>query len=142
MLLTLGYGSYTQTSFIEALRSLGVQTLVDVRESPRSRKPGFAGRALDRRLAEHGIAYVHVRELGAPPALREELRRCGDHAAFLAAYDRHLDAQEDAVSRLADLAREATVAAMCLETDPARCHRSILAARVRGRWPELEVVVH
>jgi uncharacterized protein (DUF488 family) len=118
-----------------------VQLLVDVRESPRSRKPGFAGAALARRLAARGIDYLHLRELGAPPALREELRRTGDIAAFLAAYAAHLEQQAEALQRLASLAATATVAVMCLETDPSRCHRSVVARYLRERWPAVEVVV-
>ena len=140
MLYTLGYASYTQSAFIEQLAALGVHTLVDVRESPRSRKPGFGGAALQRRLAEHGIDYVHLRSLGAPRPLRDALAASGDREAFLRDYAAHA-AQQDEIERLAALAREGVVAAMCLETDPALCHRSVLAAIVKERWPGIEVVV-
>jgi uncharacterized protein (DUF488 family) len=141
VLLTIGYGGYTQTAFIDALVAAGVETLADVRQSPRSRKPGFSGGPLARRLAERGIRYLHLPELGAPPALRQALAGGLDFASFLAAYREHASAQTEALERLAALARDGVVAATCLETDPALCHRGVLATIVRERWPEIEVVV-
>ena len=47
------------------LRSAGVQTLIDVRRFPGSRRhPQFTRAALAATLQEAGIAYVHEVELG------------------------------------------------------------------------------
>jgi hypothetical protein len=45
--------------------------LIDVRDVPLSRKPGFSKSALQANLEAHGIAYVHLKGLGDPKPGRE-----------------------------------------------------------------------
>src|SRR4051794_41609404 len=50
---------------VDTLREAGVQTLVDVRRFPGSRRnPQFGRAALEATLAEAGIRYRHAEELG------------------------------------------------------------------------------
>jgi uncharacterized protein (DUF488 family) len=92
-------------------------------------------------LAQHGISYEHRRRLGTPPDLRA-LYRAGRVAEAAAAYRLHLE--DTAADELADLARELdsgpATALLCLEADPAECHRSVVADALRRRSPALLVV--
>ncbi|MBX6745513.1 MAG: DUF488 domain-containing protein, partial [Acetobacteraceae bacterium] len=65
-LFTIGYEQATPATLIEALRTAGVRTLVDVRALANSRRPGFSKRALAAALEEAGIGYEHLRALGTP----------------------------------------------------------------------------
>nr|WP_246504024.1 DUF488 domain-containing protein [Plastoroseomonas arctica] len=116
---------------IGALRGAGVQTLVDVRALANSRKPGFAKRALSEALAGAGITYVHEKLLGTPAEGRAAVR-AGRPAVMREIFAVHLRGaeQQDALARLGARARAERVCLLCLEADPAHCHRTLVAEAV------------
>ena len=62
---TIGHGTRTADELIETLREARVETLVDVRRFPGSRRnPQFGQTALAVELESASIAYVHVPGLG------------------------------------------------------------------------------
>jgi uncharacterized protein (DUF488 family) len=130
-LYTIGYEGCTITALIAQLKTAGVTVLCDVRDLPLSHKHGFSKRGLAETLGRAGIGYRHLKRLGAPKLVRHRYRADHDWPAFGAAYRRHLAAQKDALRDLAETARAETVCLLCFEADPLRCHRSIVAARVR-----------
>jgi len=136
-LATVGYEGATVDSFLKALQDAGVDLVVDVRAVANSRKPGFAKTRLSSNLRKAGIGYVHLRGLGTPAEGRAAAR-AGRHADMFAIYREHLVtavAQTDLV-RLTELVRsEQTVCLLCLESDPAHCHRSLVADAVASELP-------
>ena len=50
------------------LREHDIETVVDVRELPLSRKPGFSKKTLAATLNLSGLDYVHISALGLPEA--------------------------------------------------------------------------
>ena len=62
----LGYEGRDVDAFVRDIIAMGMATLVDVRLNPISREPGFSRRRLSEVLAEHGIGYVHLPQLGNP----------------------------------------------------------------------------
>ena len=130
-LFTIGYEDATPARLIEALHGAGVTTLVDVRALANSRKPGFAKTALSAALAEAGIGYQHVKALGTPAEGRAAVRagRPAEMRRIFGAHLAGLEAQA-ALAGLADQARRETVCLLCLEADPARCHRTLVAEAV------------
>jgi uncharacterized protein (DUF488 family) len=73
-LYTIGYEKARLADVVAALSSAGVATLIDVRDRPISRRPGFSKRQLAA-AEEAGIRYVGLRALGTPPEGREAGRR-------------------------------------------------------------------
>ncbi|WP_043336753.1 DUF488 domain-containing protein [Belnapia moabensis] len=130
-LFTIGYEDATPARLIEALHGAGVTTLVDVRALANSRKPGFAKTALSAALAEAGIGYQHVKALGTPAEGRAAVRaeRPGEMRRIFGAHLAGLEPQA-ALAALTDRARHETVCLLCLEADPARCHRTLVAEAV------------
>lgn len=126
---TIGYEGAALHDFIATLRHVGVDVLVDVRELPISRRKGFSKRQLNEAMAEAGIGYRHVRELGSPKPIRDKLRRDGNYPSFFAAYAEYLDTQDDLLHSLA-AELVGNVALMCYERDPKTCHRSTVADRL------------
>src|SRR4051795_13242707 len=62
---TIGHGTRPAQELVETLRGASVETLVDVRRFPGSRRhPQFNRDALAETVAAAGIAYVHAVELG------------------------------------------------------------------------------
>ncbi|HWP24818.1 MAG TPA: DUF488 domain-containing protein [Xanthobacteraceae bacterium] len=137
-LYTIGYEGTNIARFVEALARAGVKTLVDVRALPLSRKKGFSKGSLAKRLSREGIQYVHFPELGTPKAGRVAAR-AGRRKEFrrICALQLKTEAAKAALAELRQHATKAPTCLMCLERDPAQCHRSMilraLGARVVGR---------
>jgi len=137
-IFTIGYENVTVAEFITALQHANVERVVDVRALPLSRRPGFSKTALRAALAEAGIEYAHLKALGTPAAGREAAR-AGRHADLVRIYTGQLELPEAIAqsAQMLDQARERPSAVMCLERDPAQCHRTLLLAAVA---PDAEVV--
>lgn len=125
-LLTIGYEGADFHDFLATLEVLGVTTLLDIRELPISRRPGFAKTALRAGLAGVGIDYRHEPRLGSPKAIRYQLRDDGDYPRFFRDFGRYLNTQADLLN---DLAGEltGTVVLLCYERDHTTCHRRAVA---------------
>lgn len=128
---TIGYENATPASLVAALRQARILTLVDVRAIANSRKPGFSKRALSAALDEAGIGYVHMKPLGTPAAGREAARS-GKPEVMRRIFAAHLAGTEPqaALADLTDLAKRQAVCLLCLEADPAQCHRTLVAEAI------------
>jgi uncharacterized protein (DUF488 family) len=133
-LYTIGYEKTRLPDVVAALQEAGVATLIDVRDRPISRRPGFSKRQLAATLDEAGIRYVGLRALGTPPEGREAGRR-RDWDRFWHIVEEKLATAEAelALAEAADIARGAPSCLLCYEADWHGCHRrriaEILAAR-------------
>ena len=137
-IFTIGYEGTTVGEFIAALHRAGVRRLIDVRALPLSRRPGFSKTALRGALEEAGIEYVHLKALGTPADGRAAAR-AGRHADLERIYAGQLELPE-AIAQSAQmlaLANEMPSALLCMEREPAHCHRTLLLDAVA---PEAEVV--
>jgi len=128
---TIGYEGTDIDRFVKALKAVGVTTLADVRAVALSRKKGFSKSALQARLEEEGIAYVHFVALGDPKPGRDAAR-AGQHDAFRKIYSRHLEteAAAAALQSLAGLVASEPTCLLCFERDPFVCHRSLITNRL------------
>ena len=129
-LFTIGYVGMRLEPFLQVLQARQIEVVVDTRWSAWSRNDGFCQAPLRRALVSRRIAYRHRPELGASPELRHRLEADGDWAAFVAAYDATLTRQSDLLRSVAASAQTHRVCLLCLEHEPAHCHRSILAERL------------
>ena len=126
-LYTIGYEGMAVAMFIQRLRAFGVSTLIDVRELPLSRRPGYSKNRLRIELSEAGIAYLHAPMLGCPRDIRHRYRDDNDWAAYTRDFLRYLETQEQTVQELAKFARSTTVCLLCYEADFNTCHRTYVA---------------
>ena len=138
---TIGYERLLPGALVAELEAAGVRRLIDVRYRPQSRRAGMSKTRLGALLGEHGIRYEHRRALGTPPDLRY-LYKHGQIAEGAAGFATHIEAtaaaELDALS--AELDAAPPTALMCLEADPATCHRRVLTDALRRRRPDLRVV--
>ncbi|WP_076068700.1 DUF488 family protein [Sphingomonas montana] len=135
---TIGYEGATQAELVATLTAAGVETLIDVRAVPLSRRPGFSKNVLAAGLKEAGIGYLLLKALGTPPEGREAARK-GRHDVLERVYAGQLELPEAMVAA-AQMLEEAAArpsALLCFERDPKGCHRSILIARTA---PHADVV--
>jgi len=126
-IFTIGYEGTTVPEFIAALQSAGVQRVIDIRALPLSRRPGFSKSPLKAALAEAGIEYVHLKALGTPSEGRTAAR-AGRHADMARIYAGQLELPEAIAqsAQMLELAREKPSALLCMEREPAHCHRTLL----------------
>jgi uncharacterized protein (DUF488 family) len=140
-LWTIGYERLLPGALAAELEHAGIRRLIDVRYRPQSRRQGMSKTRLGALLAEHGIAYEHRRSLGTPPDLRWlfKNRRVAEGRESFRAHIEETAAEElDALA--AELDTAPRTAFLCLEEDPAECHRRVLAEQLLVRRPDLEVV--
>jgi uncharacterized protein (DUF488 family) len=140
-LWTIGYERLLPEALVAELEAAGVRRVIDVRFRPQSRRPGMSKTRLGDLLAEHGISYESRRELGTPPDLRV-LFRAGRTAEARAAFRKHVETAAAAeIDALADeLPGAPPTALLCLEADPAVCHRRVLTEALARRRADLEVI--
>ncbi|MGC9668793.1 DUF488 family protein [Planosporangium sp. 12N6] len=138
MLFTVGHGARSIDAFTALLRAASVDTVVDIRRYPGSRRhPQFGREALDAALREGGIGYEwQGAALGGRRRRREGSRHTALRNASFAGYADHMDTAEfrEALDALVARAATARPAIMCAETYWAHCHRMLVAdaAALRG----------
>ncbi|MFH1011531.1 MAG: DUF488 domain-containing protein [bacterium] len=126
-LFTIGYEGRTLTEFLDIVADKRISAILDVRRDPVSRKKGFSKTALKEALAERGIEYVHLPELGVPRDIRQRYLQKGE-ADSLQKFVHASLAQHDGLLRetLQRFSGKA-ICFLCFERDPAYCHRSLIA---------------
>ena len=137
---TIGHGTRPADELVRCLEEAGVETLVDVRRYPGSRRnPQFGQAALLELLRATGIEYRHAVELGG--RLRgepgEERFPCIRVDAFRSYAARMgTPAWQAALTEVLSLPAPCV---MCAETDWRRCHRRLISELLVARGHE---VVH
>jgi uncharacterized protein (DUF488 family) len=137
---TIGHGRRPIEELLELLTAAGVETLVDVRRFPGSRRnPQFNQAALAASLADAGVEYRHAVELGGRRSNEpgEERFPCIRVDAFRS-YAARMGSDEWQ-SALADSLAAPTPCFMCAETPWTKCHRRLIAELLAARGHE---VVH
>jgi uncharacterized protein (DUF488 family) len=131
---TIGHGTRPAEELVECLHEVDVQTLVDVRRFPGSRRnPQFGQAALAETLREAGIVYRHAVELGGRRSGEpgEERFGCIRVAAFRS-YAARMGTDEWQQA-LEEVLAEPSPCLMCAETLWTRCHRRLIAELLVAR---------
>jgi uncharacterized protein (DUF488 family) len=137
VIYTIGHSTRPIEEFITLLRAQHITQLVDVRTIPRSRhNPQYEQPALEDSLADAGISYLYMKELGGlRPAVKDSINTSWHNASFRNYADyMQTDDFKQGVEKLIELSRKQATAIMCAEAVPWRCHRSLIgdALLVRG----------
>ncbi len=141
---TVGHSTRSSEEFLQLLQAHGVLQLVDVRTVPRSRRnPQFNQDTLPATLAEAGITYAHLPELGGLRKPRpDSINDAWENASFRG-YADYMQTPEFAagLARLLELARERPTVVMCAEAVPWRCHRSLIGDALLARGHTVEDIL-
>lgn len=129
-LWTVGHSTRSLDELVRVLRAYDIELVADVRRFPGSRRlPQFGSEALERGLAENGIAYSWIPALGGRRQPEPESVNTGwRHPAFRG-YADHIESPEfaDGLFELLMLARGMRTAIMCAEVLWWRCHRRLIS---------------
>ena len=136
MLFAIGHSTRSIEKFLEIVRAHQIILLVDIRTIPRSRhNPQFDQQALQQTLTTAGIAYRHLKGLGGlrkPTAY--SMNAAWDNKSFRG-YADYMQTSEftQALDELIKLGSTTSVAFMCAEGNPFRCHRLLVADALTAR---------
>lgn len=134
---TIGHSTHPLLEFVEMLRANTVDDVVDVRSVPGSRhNPQFGEKELAQSLPADGIGYEWWKQLGGLRHTTKSSVNTGWRNASFRGYADYMQTPDfdAAVEKLVAIAETRTVAIMCAEAVPWRCHRSLIgdALLVRG----------
>ncbi len=138
-IVSVGYQGRTLDEMIELLVGHEVETLVDVRLTPISRKRGFSKTALSEALQSAGIEYVHEPALGNPKDNRDDFRK-----GLASARERYRHSLDNGAAATYEATIERVlserVALLCFEREHHECHRSCITDRAISEHPGMSVL--
>lgn len=140
---TIGHSTRSLDELVALLREAGVSVVADIRTIPRSRhNPQFEEEALRAGLRSHHLRYAHIAALGGLRRARPDSPNAGWRNASFRGYADYMssDAFEAGLGELRALASE-TIALMCAEAVPWRCHRSLVADALTVRGAKVEHIL-
>jgi uncharacterized protein (DUF488 family) len=130
-LYTIGHSTRSFDELLSALKTHGIETLVDIRAFPMSRRlPHFNRESLERSLPEQGVRYIWMKALGG---YRKPMRQDSPHKALRnASFRNYADYTltpefERAANELLSIASDSRTGYMCAERVYLRCHRMIVS---------------
>ena len=137
---TVGHSTRSIDEFIELLKAYNIGIVVDIRTIPRSRKnPQFNKDELARVLPEHGIEYIHGKDLGGLRSVRKDSPNTGWRNDGFRGFADYMQTEQfhDALNQLIEIGSKKRTAIMCAEMLPWRCHRSLIADALIARGIEV-----
>jgi uncharacterized protein (DUF488 family) len=130
-LYTIGHSTRSLEELIAALQAHEVNTLVDIRAFPMSRRlPHFNRESLEKNLVGADIQYVWMKELGGyRKKIREDSPNIALRNASFRNYADYMLSPEfnEAISKLVVLAEATRTAYMCAERLYFHCHRMLVS---------------
>jgi uncharacterized protein (DUF488 family) len=130
VIYTIGHSTHPIDEFISMLKNFHVHQLIDVRTIPKSGfNPQYNQEALAKSLAKEKIVYEHVPGLGGLRHAQKDSINKGWRNASFRGYADYMQTEsfENSLQELIKEAQKKTVAIMCAEAVPWRCHRSLIA---------------
>ena len=128
---TVGYEGKTVDAFFNDLLTKGIETIIDVRANPVSRKYGFSGSRMKEIGENVGIDYQHFPRLGIPSSQRKTV---GDNGSYERLFDQYeqgiLDCRKQEINEVGTYMRGNPSVLLCVEMDASCCHRGRLAKAV------------
>ena len=142
-LYTIGHSTRTLDELVALLRAHEVAVLVDIRTIPRSRhNPQFNADTLADALPARELGYVGLPRLGGLRRAGKDSPNMGWRNASFRGYADYMLTEEfeQGLAELRALTERGTVALMCAEAVPWRCHRSLIADALVARGAEVDEI--
>ena len=141
---TIGHSTRDLADFLELLTNNGIEALADVRSYPGSRRyPQFNVGALRVSLAEAGIEYVPMKQLGGRRRSQPDSPNTVWRNEAFRGYADYMETGEfrDGIKELLRLAERKQTAIMCAEAVWWRCHRSMIADYLKASGVTVEHIM-
>jgi uncharacterized protein (DUF488 family) len=142
-LYTIGFTQKSAQEFFKLLRDNGVQRLIDIRIHPQGQLSGFAKQE-DLPYFLHELAgqcqYLYLPVLTPTEEFMKEYRKDGNWLRYSARFEALMDERNIPAELDRSIFEAATGCLLCSEPTPEKCHRRLVAERLRQHWPDLEVI--
>lgn len=127
---TIGTSNRTVEKVIEILKRYGIETAVDVRSFPESKRfPHFSQDKLSQSLEKNGVKYIHLgKELGG-------FRKGG--------YKKYMETEKfkEGIEKLEKIAESSITVFFCCEKLFFRCHRRFISQELTLRgWKVFHII--
>jgi len=134
-IFTIGFTKKTAEAFFQLLQEAQVQKLIDIRENRVGQLAGFA-KYPDLAFFLHrvaGIAYDYQPIFAPSPEIRTAYRKSRDWTQYEKSFV-ELMAQRKVLEQVDPASFEGTVALLCSEAEPEKCHRRLVAEMLARHW--------
>lgn len=141
---TIGFAGKTAEEFFDLLRAAGVKKLIDIRENRGGQLSAFAKHPDLSYFLQviAGIVYIHEPRLAPSKEIRESYRATKDWQEYETRF-LELMRRRDVPRSLEPLDLSGTIALLCSEPGPEKCHRrlvaDILAEHLRAQGHDVKV---
>lgn len=133
---TIGHSTRSLEEFLGLLQVFKIETLVDVRRYPGSRRsPHFKKENLQLSIPQNNLEYCHFEDLGGRRKTSKDSVNTGWRLLSFRGYADFMetDTFKNAAEELQDLARRSRVAYMCSEAVWWSCHRALISDYLKLR---------
>lgn len=153
-IVTIGVYGFDKERFFQALIDANIDTFCDIRRRRGMRGSEYAfvnSTALQEKLRELGIRYMHVKDLAPSKAIREKQKqedekfgvakrsRKGLGQAFIQEYEQQCLSFFNVHEFMEMLGPQTKVVGLfCVEREPEACHRSLVAKKL-ATYLEIQV---
>lgn len=141
---TVGHSSRTLEEFLALLQSFQIDTLIDVRRLPGSRKfPHFDKESLEVHMPKNNIRYLHLEDLGGRRKASKASHNTAWRLKSFRGYADYMetDAFQSAIHQLETIGRSSRTAFFCAEAVWWSCHRSLISDYLKFKgWIVLHIM--
>lgn len=144
IIYTIGHSTRSLEEFLVLLQSFDMKVLADIRRLPGSRKfPHFDQDELKKSLAENGIEYVYIEDLGGRRKPEANSKNTAWRNKSFQAYADYMESEtfKNAAELLKKHALQNPTAMMCSEAVWWRCHRAMVSDYLKAQgWTVLHIM--
>ena len=131
-IFTIGHSRRSWSDFVSIVVKNCITMIVDVRRFPGSRRyPHFNKTSMIKLLTDENIEYVHIEKLGGRREKTDLARNSNSHwrNKSFQAYATYMKTQlfKEGIDDILSVAKHNTIAIMCAEALPWRCHRRFIS---------------
>ena len=145
ILFTMGFTKKTAEHFFELIKTNKIQLLVDVRLNNSSQLAGFTkGKDLVYFLREIcGTRYVHCEELAPTKELLSSYQNGNTSwEEYETIFDEIMEKRGVCKSFLTRFGKFERICLLCSEATPEKCHRRLVAEKIKLMAPDSVEVIH
>jgi uncharacterized protein (DUF488 family) len=142
-LFTIGSTQKSAETFFELLNTNKVQKLIDIRLKPDGQLAGFAKKNdlpyfLSNLAA--GCQYEHAPNLAPTKEILQDYRADGNWGLYVDRFEKLMD--ERGIPDNLDRTKFESFSCclLCSEASPEKCHRRLLAERIKEHWGDVEIL--
>mgnify|MGYP001575775628 CR=1 FL=1 len=121
----MGYEGLSIDEFLNVLLREEIQTVLDTRNNPISRKYGFSKSALKKKCQDVGLQYLHFPEVGIPSNIRVHNKE--RQSLWKIYQEQILPENEMVLGQLSKIICQEKAVLICFEEHFEDCHRHLLA---------------